>query len=459
MIDMKKKVVILGAGLAGLTCANQLVKEGIEVTVLEKERFAGGLAASHTRAGFCYDFGPHRFYSNKEPVINFFKDLLKDNFISVERKSEIYMNDKFFLYPLVLSNITSRMPRGLLFRCSYDYLRAKMENIYDPDPKCTFESWVQRKYGRKMYEMFFRAYTEKVLGIESSKLSSDWAEQRISVPDLSTAIIHSLVKTKNRPRTLTSLFYYPREGGIGKVAELLRERILKKGGKILLNADVKEIKSTRFNRGKEIIQSVRYESTGQKYEEPLEYLMSTIPITDLLFLAKNNNLDLSICEKIQFRSILCFYLVLHYDHFTANHWIYLPERSFFSNRITEFKNFSPYNVPKDKTMICAEITCQYNDKKWNMPEEEMKDQVIDDIRKLGLKDVDQGAMADYFCHKVNGAYPIYALGYKDHIDAATRLLSSFHNLDCFGRNGLFKYGNMDDSIEMGLNAAEKYLRN
>jgi protoporphyrinogen oxidase len=110
-------------------------------------------------------------------------------------------------------------------------------------------------------------------------------------------------------------------------------------------------------------------------------------------------------------------------------------------------------------MICAEITCQYNDKKWNMPEEEMKDQVIDDIRKLGLKDVDQGAMADYFCHKVNGAYPIYALGYKDHIDAATRLLSSFHNLDCFGRNGLFKYGNMDDSIEMGLNAAEKYLRN
>jgi protoporphyrinogen oxidase len=459
IIDMNKKVVILGAGLAGLSCANQLIKEGIDVTVLEKEKFAGGLAASHTRAGFFYDLGPHRFHSNKELVINFFKDLLKDNIISVERRSEIYFNDKFFIYPLVLSNITSCMPGSVLFKCSYDYIAAKIKNIFDPDPKCTFESWVERNYGRKMYEIFFRAYTEKILGIEPSNVSPDWAEQRISIPDLSTAIIKSFVKTKNNPRTFTSLFYYPREGGIGRVAELLKEGILRKGGKILLNVDVKRIKSSRFNGEKDVIQSVSYECGGQKYEEPLDYLMSTIPITDFLFLTKNKNIGLSICEEIKFRSIICLYLVLNYDHFTASHWIYLPERRFFSNRITEFKNFSDYSVPSDKTMICAEITCQYNDKKWNMSEEEIKDKVTNDIRKLGLKDVDNGAVAEYFYHKVNEAYPIYTLGYKDNIGVATRLLSSFHNLDCFGRNALFKYGNMDDSIEMGLNAADKYLRN
>lgn len=157
--------------------------------------------------------------------------------------------------------------------------------------------------------------------------------------------------------------------------------------------------------------------------------------------------------------MICLYLILNFNHFTDNHWIYLPERKFFSNRITEFKNFADYNLPSDKTMICAEITCQYNDEKWNMPEEEIKGKVLNDIGQLNIKDINDGVVSDYFSHKVKEAYPIYTLGYKDNIGVATRLLSSFQNLDCSGRNALFKYGNMDDSIEMGLNAAEKYLKN
>ena len=456
---MKKKVVILGAGLAGLSCADRLINEGIDVTVFEKEKFAGGLAASHTRGGFFYDFGPHRFHSDKEHVIQFFKDLMKDNLVSVKRRSQIYIYHKFFIYPLVLSNITSSMTRDVLLKSSYDYIAAKIKNIFDPDPKYSFESWVKRNYGRKMYDVFFGDYTEKVLGVEPSNISPDWAEQRISIPDLSNAIFKSFIRTKNNPRTFIPLFYYPREGGIGRVAELLKERILRNGGKVLLNVDIKKVKSSRFNGTKDVIQSVIYKCAGQTHEEPLDYLMSTIPITDFYLVAENKNTDLSICEKIKYRSVICLYLILNYNHFTDSHWIYLPERKFFSNRITEFKNFSDYNLPRDKTMICAEITCQYNDEKWNMPEEEIRDKVLNDIEQLNIKDINNGAVLEYFCHKVKEAYPIYTLGYKDNITSAIHSLSSFHNLDCLGRNALFKYGNMDDSIEMGLNAADKYLRN
>jgi len=456
---MKKKVVILGAGLAGLSCADRLVNNGIDVTVLEKEKFVGGLAASHARGGFFYDFGPHRFHSDKEHVIQFFRDLLKDNIVSVKRRSQIYIYDKFFIYPLVLSNITSCMPGDVLLKCSYDYITARIKNIFDPDPESSFESWVKRNYGRKMYEIFFGVYTEKVLGIEPSNISPDWAEQRISIPDFFKAMVKSCIKAKNNPRTFIPLFYYPREGGIGRVAELLKERILRNGGRVLLNADIKKVKSSSFNGTEDVVQSVIYECAGEKHEESLDFLISTIPITDFYFLTENKNIDLSICEKIKYRSMICLYLILNYNHFTDSHWIYLPERKFFSNRVTEFKNFSDYNLPSDQTMICAEITCQYNDKKWNMPEEEIKDKVLNDIGQLNIKDVNNGAVSDYFCHKVKEAYPIYALGYKDNITTASHFFSSFYNLDCLGRNALFKYGNMDDSIEMGLNAADKYLRN
>jgi protoporphyrinogen oxidase len=382
---------------------------------------------------------------------------MKDDIISVKRRSQIYIYDRFFIYPLVLSNITSCMHRDVLQKCLYDYVMAKIRNIFEHDRECSFESWVKRNYGRKIYELFFEAYTEKVLGIEPSNISIDWAEQRISIPHFFKAMIKSWIKTKNNPRTFTPLFYYPREGGIGRVAELLKERILKDGGKVLLNVDIKKVKSSRSKDIKDVIQSVIYECAGQKYEEPLDHLMSTIPITDFYYLTRNNNIDLPVCEKIIYRSMICLYLILNCNRFTDNHWIYLPERKFFSNRISEFKNFADYNIPTGKTMICAEITCQYNDEKWNMPEEDIRDKVLNDIGQLNIKDINNGVVSDYFCHKVEKAYPIYTLDYKDNIDIATRQLSSFQNLDCFGRNALFKYNNMDDSIEMGLNAAEKYL--
>jgi protoporphyrinogen oxidase len=208
---------------------------------------------------------------------------------------------------------------------------------------------------------------------------------------------------------------------------------------------------------RDVIQSALYECAGERHEEPLDYLMSTIPITDFLSLTKNGTIASSTLEKIKYRSLVCMYLVLNQSCFTKNHWIYLPEERFFSNRITEFKNFSDVNVPAGQTLVCAEITCQYNDEKWNMPAEELEDKVSRDMRKLNPKGKNHGDVLDSFCHRVKEAYPIYTLGYKDSITAAMDSLSSFHNLDCFGRNALFKYGNMDDSILMGLNASDKYL--
>jgi len=129
---MEKKIVILGAGLAGLSCADRLLEQGTQVTVLEKEAFVGGLAASLSKDGFYYDFGPHRFHSDKEDVLSYVRDLLKDNIVSVQRRSEIYLDGTFCTYPLVLSNIISDMPKGVLAKCAWDYAAAKVRGYSVP---------------------------------------------------------------------------------------------------------------------------------------------------------------------------------------------------------------------------------------------------------------------------------------------------------------------------------------
>lgn len=196
--------------MAGLSCACRLAGEGVQVLVLEKEGCVGGLAASHTRRGFTYDLGPHRFSSENESVNRLVKDILHDELITVERKSEIYFNNRFLLYPLDMGNIVTTVTKNELVKYVCDYVLARMSRIVSRGGDDSFESWVVRRYGRKMYQAFFGVYTEKVLGIPPARISSDWAKQRIAIPSLWDALVHPLLKRKRCHRRHVSKFVYPR---------------------------------------------------------------------------------------------------------------------------------------------------------------------------------------------------------------------------------------------------------
>jgi len=450
--------VILGAGLAGLSCAYRLATKGIRVIVLEKEARVGGLAASRESHGLHYDYGPHRFHSQRKHVIDLLKALMGDKLIIQKRRSEIYLSGKFFVYPLNTGNILKNMPAPVLLKCFYDYVLARVKSLFDFQVEHSFESWVVRRFGKTLYRIFFGTYTQKVLGLPPAQISKDWAKERIKLLSLWSVMEETVFASKNPRRAYANNFYYPGEGGIGGIAEALKQKIVESGSEILLNADIKSITCEESSRDKSTVRSVVFEHDGEVREEVVSRLMSTIPITSLPLLLDSQALleNRAVFEKIKFRSLIFAYLVLDMELFSDSQWIYLPEERFFSNRISEPKNFSKHDFPGSKTILCAEISCDYQGEKWNMDHEEVKRRVLEDIARMGSKKIGAENLIGCFCHKISHCYPVYTMNYKSDVQAALGLLGSFENLDCFGRNGSFKYGNMDDVIEMGLKAADNF---
>ena len=225
-------VVVIGAGPAGLTAAYVLTKAGVRVTVLEAGPTVGGLSRTVEYNGYLFDIGGHRFFTKMREVEALWEEILGDDFISVPRLSRIHYNGRFFDYPLKAGNALRGL--GLLNagRIVLSYLRSH----YRPHPvEDTFEQWVTNRFGRRLYEIFFKTYTEKVWGIPCSEIRAEWAAQRIQGLSLARAILSSVAIT-SRPtnvRTLINEFKYPRLGP-GQMWERCRKHIERLGGRVLM---------------------------------------------------------------------------------------------------------------------------------------------------------------------------------------------------------------------------------
>ena len=438
---------MLGAGLAGLSTAYMLALEGFKVTVLEKSDGVGGLARSFQRSGYTYDYGPHRFHTGNPEVIDLITDLLGDNVGIRDRTSRIFMENHFFNYPLKLDNILKNLPVSVLVRSFVDFFAIKVKNLFVKPREDNFESWVLNRYGRTLYRMFFGVYTEKTWGIPCTQISADWASQRISLLSLWDAVKKTVFRPKvgNQPRTYVSKFWYPKHGGIGRISTRLAEEIEKLGGRIILGADVREL-VTVGNR----VETVVYSSGDEDREETPDALVSTIPITVLSRLitpgAPEEVHDAT--SRMKHRSMVFVYLALDRDRVTDDHWIYLPDDKLTVHRISEFKNFSEHNTPEGKTLLCCEITCDHGDEIWGASDENLREIAVKDLTLIGL--LRHGDVEKSWTHRTRYAYPIYDLDYMRHLNAVKGFVDSIGNLYSAGRQGLFKYNNMDHSIEMGI---------
>jgi len=450
---MKKRVIILGAGLAGLSCGCELARHGLDVTLIEKENEVGGLAKSFQKGKFTYDLGPHRFHSEKTYLIDHIKEILDNEIVIKKRKSEIFLKNRYFEYPLRTTDIMAKMSLPILLKIFYDYFKTQVMIKFKDISDNSFEDWVTNRFGKTLYEVFFKEYTEKTWGLPCSEISSDYAAQRISLLNLWDAVIKSIFKSKNIPRTYVSQFYYPREGGIGKIAKKYEEKIAKYGGRVFLGTEIEAI-----NVSDSEVKSVTFKSKGTRYSENYDYVCSTIPMTELVFLTtpQDDNEVKQACSELFFRSIVFVYLIINKPRLSDNHWIYIPEKRFLSNRISEFKNFNEDSSPPRKTIICSEITCFCGDRIWNMNNERLVDRVTEDLVQLGL--IGENEVEDYFIYKMEHSYPIYDIYYQEHLGVIRNFLNRFENLCYFGRNALFRYNNMDHSVEMGLTVAEGILK-
>ena len=449
--------VVIGAGLAGLSAASRLAREGHSVTVLEMSPHVGGLAGSWTIktewGEFDYDNGPHRFHTGERHLNDEVLRLLGENVCTANRQSRIFLYNKFFHYPLQGGNVLG-LPKLVLAKAFLDYFWVKVRNIFSRPPDSNFENWVVNRFGRKLYEVFFGVYTEKTWGIPCNRISADWAAQRISLLSLWDTVKKTLFKPKGPvPRTLVSKFFYPRRGGIGELCRGYQKELEAMGNRVETGAAVHAIEHQDG-----AVTGIRYVKDGVEHHLPARQVIVTIPLTSLVRMAepKAPETVIKAANSLAHRSMIFVYLILNRPKVTDDHWIYLPEQRLITHRLSEFKNFSPDAAPKDKTLLCAEITCNYGDEDWNRTDQELQDIVVRDLTEsIGLIKADEVLFT--FSRREQYAYPIYDLDYRGHRDALLAYIDGIAGLDTTGRQGLFKYNNMDHSIGMGLAIAENVL--
>lgn len=451
---MTQRYTILGAGLAGLSTGYNLTKGGKNVTILEKENYVGGLAASFERDGYTFDLGPHRFHTRNQRVQKQVEEMLSENAHWRNRLSRIFMLGRFFNYPLKASNVIRNLPPWLLIRSFWDYMLARVQNRFRPIPDDCFQNWILKRFGKTLYRLFFGTYTEKAWGMPCTQISADWASQRITLLNLGDAVKKTLFRPKNEPRTLVSKFIYPQHGGVGymsvRYAECIREDA---ANRIDTGVTVERIR----HDGKRVV-AVDYSVDGESRTQEIETLISTIPLTVALDLFDPPPPEevMQSRRSLRYKAIVFVFLCLDREKVTDDHWIYLPEQHLKVHRISEFPNFSENCAPQGKTILAAEITCNYEDHIWSMDEAGLTEIAASDLETVGLIRKDE--VMHSFIHRERFSYPLYDLTYREHVKTILDWMKGLENFHSSGRQGLFQYGNMDHSIAMGLVLAERLLK-
>ncbi|HEV3351740.1 MAG TPA: FAD-dependent oxidoreductase [Acidimicrobiales bacterium] len=451
---MTDHVVILGAGLAGLSCGYELAREGVRVTVLERESHVGGMASSFVEDGpeyWSYDLGPHRFHTKDDELIAHVKEILDGNCVDASRLSRIVLYGRFFDYPLKAGNVVRNLPSRVLVRAFADYLWVRFtEGIgasHHSDEN--FEGWVTKRFGKRLYDLFFGQYTEKAWKMPPAEISGDWASQRISLLNLSDTVKKALFRPRrgNTPRTLVTDFIYPGRGGIGEIARGYARKIVAMGGTVATDAPAVKVHldGTR-------VTAVEYGVRERTLVEGDRYI-STIPVTALARSVRPAAPPevREALARLRYVSIVFVYLKVAKPQVSPDNWVYLPEADVTVHRISEFKNFSPGCAPAGKTMVCAEITCRNGDEHWRAGDDELTAIAIRDLEHLGLLRGDEVLGATV--KRVPFAYPVYDLDYKRNLTPVMAFVHSLDNIETGGRQGLFRYNNMDQSIEMGRKMA------
>ena len=459
---MSRRVVVLGGGLAGLACALELARGGAHVTVLERELQPGGMATSFTDIidgeSWTYDFGPHRFHTTDPELIAHVSEILDGNQRTAQRLSRIALGGSFYDYPLSAENVLRQLPPRLLARAFLDYgwVRFTEATRLSHWDDANFEGWVTKRFGRTLYDLFFGRYTAKTWKMSPAEISGDWASQRISLLSLTDAVRKSLSPAQRRagaatPRGLVRSFLYPAHGGIGEIARGYVREIEKLGSTVILGAPV-----TRVHLEANRITRVDYGGAVPAGVEGDEFI-STIPVTVLARLLRPAAPAevLAAVGRLGHVSIVFIYLRLNRRSVSPDSWMYIPESDQTIHRISEFKNFSPHTAPADKTLVCAEITCRLGDEHWRASDDALIATATGDLARLGL--IAESDLLGGHVLRIPHAYPIYDLTYKENLAPVLEHVHSLANLRTGGRQGLFRYNNMDQSITMGRRMAASVI--
>jgi protoporphyrinogen oxidase len=441
-------VIILGAGPAGLTAAYELSKKRVPSILLEQDGVVGGLARTVEYKGYRFDIGGHRFYTKLPLIEKIWKDILGDDLLVRPRLSRIYFHSKFFHYPLEPWNAFAGLGPVEALRCLASFVRS---HVSPSLPEDDLETWVSNRFGRRLFETFFKTYTEKVWGLPCREIRSDWGRQRIRDLSLFTLVWHSIAGNKKKgatPKTLARRFFYPRRGP-GMMWSGMREIVERQGARVVFHAPVEEI---LWERGR--VTAVR--AGGTVY--PGDHFISSIPIAELIALLKPEpppELQQAL-GCFHYRGFITVAVIVRGKDLFPDNWIYIHDPAVAVGRIQNFNNWSPEMAPDSSTTCLGlEYFCQPGDALWALSDEQLAAQAKRELTHLGL--IGGSAILDAKVVRVPKAYPVYDNFYQNGLRLVRQFLETTPNLQLVGRNGMHRYNNQDHSMLTGILAARNAM--
>ena len=476
--------VVIGGGICGLAAGASLAAQGEQVTVLEAQHFLGGLATTlpgKTGAGF--DFGPHAYHARNQRVLELFKEIASDGFPARRKNVSIKFRGKYYKYPLEALDIAKSMSPVVAARAFGDYLWESLRRKLRPKPLVSAEDWVVQAMGRTLYGMFFGPYTTKVWGIPPAQLAASFAEHRIPHISLLKVVISSLrtgyakrTGTEHRYAPLVIELFYPPKGA-GLISERLAERIraASPDDRVCTNtlvtgididgdrvAGVRYRRVPRTDRGGQLCmiatgteETVDPFAGGRGPEERIacDRVVNTAPLPALIDLLGDavSPEAKAAARSLRFRALTIVGLRVKRPTALPAQSIYFQDKTF--NRLSETRNYGGSEIcAPDETILLCDITCDVNDAVWNADPDELGRICARELEQEGF--IAAAEVAESVVLRSTFGYPIYMVGYERAIDTLMTELMRFDGLVTGGRQGLYKYVDMDIASEMGLAMAD-----
>ena len=456
---MKTTVAIIGAGPAGLTAAYLLSKNNVDATVLEADPvYVGGISRTATYKGFHFDIGGHRFFSKSKAVEDFWTEILPNDMLIRPRSSRIFYDGKFFGYPLKAFEALIKLGIVRSILCVLSWLKAKLFPVRNPN---NFEDWVSNQFGKRLFNTFFKSYTEKVWGMSCKEISADWAAQRIKGLSLGSAIKNALIPQRYNGdrskviKTLINSFRYPRRGP-GMMWEVCAEKTKAMGGQIEMGCKVTGCSYDQTTSTWNLSFQDRH---GNAKTVTAEHVISSAPMRELVRGIRPAVSDEAkrAADSLKYRDFLTVMLILKERHVFDDNWIYIHDPSVKVGRIQNFRSWSPEMVPDpDKACYGLEYFCFEHDGLWDSKDDELIELAKRELIQIGL--AREGDVVDGCVVRQKKAYPVYDDDYAKHVATIREELDArYPNLHLVGRNGMHKYNNQDHAMMTAMLCVENIL--
>jgi protoporphyrinogen oxidase len=411
-------------------------------TVYEALPRVGGLSRTEEHDGYRFDLGGHRFLTRSPSIQRLWRGMLGPDLLTVDRQSRIYYRGRFMHYPLKASDTLANVGAIEGARMVGSYLRAA---VRPAGPDDTFEQYVTRRFGRRLYEVFIKSYTEKVWGIPCSEIRAEWAAQRIQGLSLRGTILDA-IGFGTATKTLSDSFLYPRLGP-GMMWDRFARAITAAGGLVETGTCVERV---HLDGGRVAGVSVRRRD-GRSATEPLTHAISSMPLDELV-----GAMDppapppvLAAAGRLRHRGFVIVQLAVDRPGLFPFHWIYLHDPSVLAGRMQNFGNWSSELVPvPDRSSLGVEYFCAVGDPLWSLSDADLLTLAADEVHALRL--AQRGWILGGAVVRHAKAYPVYDALYQASVQTIRTHLAGIDNLQTVGRAGMHRYNNLDHSMLTGI---------